>query len=220
MTDEDAASPPAAIRRPLSSRNAGWAKSLAEKAVTAGFTPNQISRGSVGFAALGAVFLALAPLGPGLVQWLMLILAAGACQARLVCNLIDGMVAVEGGQATKDGPFWNDAPDRASDLLLLGGAGIAAANPTLGLLAVCLAIAAAYIRALGRAESQPEDFSGPMAKQHRMAALTVGCVVAAFSPFGYTAEGIMTLTLWIIIIGTGATIARRSLRLIAALKAG
>ncbi|NJS38761.1 MAG: CDP-alcohol phosphatidyltransferase family protein, partial [Rhodobacteraceae bacterium] len=68
---------------------------------------------------------------PGLVQLLFLILAAATIQARLVCNLIDGMVAVEGGQGTKDGPFWNEAPDRASDLLFLLGAGIAAGNPAL-----------------------------------------------------------------------------------------
>lgn len=219
MTDDMTSTPEPSTRRPMASRNSGWAKTLAEKAVTAGLSPNQISQASVAFAALGAVFFAASPLGPGLVQWLMLILAAGAVQARLVCNLIDGMVAVEGGQGTKDGPFWNEAPDRASDLLLLGGAGIAAANPTLGFLAASLAIAAAYVRELGRAEGQVPDFSGPMAKQHRMAALTIGCGIAAFAPFSTTSEGVLTLTLWVITAGTAATIARRSLHVIAALKA-
>ncbi len=202
-------------RRPLASRQSAWAGRLATMAVQRGITPNQISQASVGFAAIGLAAYLLTPLVPGLVQWLMLILAAAAIQARLVCNLIDGMVAVEGGQGTKDGPFWNEAPDRASDLLFLLGAGFAAGNPSLGALAAALAIATAYIRELGRAEGFPPDFSGPFAKPQRMAALTVGTVIAAFT----ATEWVLALTLWIIIAGTALTILRRALRLIRVLKA-
>ncbi|MBA3910602.1 MAG: CDP-diacylglycerol--glycerol-3-phosphate 3-phosphatidyltransferase [Rhodobacter sp.] len=202
-------------RRPLASRQSAWAGKLATRAVQRGFTPNQISQASIGFAGLGFVFYALSPFGPGLIQWLMLIFAAATIQARLICNLIDGMVAVEGGQGSKDGPFWNEIPDRASDLLLLLGAGIAAGHPALGALAAAFAIATAYIRELGRAEGFPADFSGPMAKPHRMAALTVGTVIAAF----YAVEWTLTLTLWIIVAGTAVTILRRAFRLIEALKA-
>ncbi len=201
-------------RRPLASRQSAWAGRLATKAVQRGITPNQISQASVGFAAIGFATYILAPLVPGLVQWLLLMLAAVMIQARLVCNLIDGMVAIEGGQGTKDGPFWNEAPDRASDLLLLLGAGIAAGNPALGALAAAIAIATAYIRELGRAEGILPDFSGPMAKPQRMAALTIGTVIAAF----YATEWVLALTLWIITAGSLVTILRRSLRLITALR--
>jgi phosphatidylglycerophosphate synthase len=202
-------------RRPLSSRNSGWAKRLSKAAVERGYTPNQISRASVGFAAAGLLFFALSPFGPGILQFLWLLLAAATIQARLVCNLIDGMVAVEGGQGAKDGPFWNEAPDRLSDLLFLIGAGIAAGNSGLGALAAALAIATAYLRELGRAEGFPPDFSGPLAKPQRMAILTVGTVIAAF----YASESTLSLTLWIIVVGTGVTIASRSMRLIKALNA-
>lgn len=124
-----------------------------------------------------------------------------------------------GGKSEKDGPFWNEAPDRAADFLLLGGAGLAAGSPGLGFAAAALAICTAYLRELGRAEGFPADFSGPMAKQHRMAALTIGAVIAAFSPFGYTAAGVLWVTLLLIAVGTAATIARRSLRLLRALEA-
>ncbi|MGL4239370.1 CDP-alcohol phosphatidyltransferase family protein [Tabrizicola sp.] len=201
-------------RRPLTSRSSAWAGRLATWAVERDLTPNQISQASIGFAALGAVFYALSPLGPGILQWLCLILAAATAQARLVCNLIDGMVAIEGGKGAKDGPFWNEAPDRASDLLFFAGAGFAAGDPALGMLAAALAIATAYIRELGRAEGFPPDFSGPLAKPQRMAVLTVGTVVAAF----YASEWTLTLTLWIIIAGTAVTIVSRSMRLISALK--
>ncbi len=202
-----------ANRRPLASRQSAWAGKLATRAVQRGITPNQISQASTGFAAIGFAAYALVPLSPGLIQWFLLIIAAATIQARLVCNLIDGMVAVEGGQGTKDGPFWNEAPDRASDLLLLLGAGIAAGDPALGAFAAALAIATAYIRELGRAEGFAPDFSGPMAKPHRMAALTVGTAIAAFT----ATEWVLALTLWIIAVGTAATILRRSLRLISAL---
>jgi phosphatidylglycerophosphate synthase len=201
-------------RRPLGSRKSAWAGALAVKAVQRGITPNQISQMSIGFAAFGSVCFALAPLGPGILQMLVLILAAAACQARLVCNLIDGMVAVEGGQGEKDGPFWNEAPDRVSDLLLLGGAGIAAGNPALGFLAAALAISTAYIRELGRAEGFAPDFSGPMAKPQRMAALTIGTVIAAF----YAPDWTLAVTLWVIVAGSAITAILRSWRLIVALK--
>jgi phosphatidylglycerophosphate synthase len=201
-------------RRPLSSRNSVWAARLASWAVARDFTPNQISQASMAIAALGLALYALSLHGPGIVQSLCLILAAATLQARLVCNLIDGMVAIEGGKGAKDGPFWNEAPDRVSDLLFFAGAGLAAGQPGLGLLAAALAIATAYIRELGRAEGFPPDFSGPLAKPQRMAVLTAGTALAAL----YASEWTLTVTLWIIVLGTAATVLRRSWTLIQKLK--
>lgn len=202
-------------RRPLTSRNSAWAAKLASWAVAKGLTPNQISQASMAFAALGFALYALSPHGPGFLQFLCLVLAAVTLQARLVCNLIDGMVAIEGGQGAKDGPFWNEAPDRVSDLLFFAGAGLAAGNPALGLLAAALAIATAYIRELGRAEGFPPDFSGPLAKPQRMAVLTAGTVLAAL----YASEWTLSITLWLVVAGTAATVVRRSWTLIGKLKA-
>ncbi|WP_374432329.1 CDP-alcohol phosphatidyltransferase family protein [Tabrizicola sp.] len=206
MTDEN--------RRPLTSRNSAWAARLASWAVAKGFTPNQISQASMGFAALGFLLYWLSTTG-GFLQFLALLLAAATLQARLVCNLIDGMVAIEGGKGAKDGPFWNEAPDRVSDLLFFAGAGLAVGRPDLGLLAAALAIATAYIRELGRAEGFPPDFSGPLAKPQRMAVLTAGTVLAAL----YATHWTLTVTLWIIVAGTAATVTRRSWTLIQRLKA-
>ena len=205
---------PTENRRPLTSRNSAWAARLASWAVAKGITPNQISQASMGFAGLGFALFALSPHGPGIVQFLCLILAAATLQARLVCNLIDGMVAIEGGKGAKDGPFWNEAPDRVSDLLFFAGAGLAANQPALGLLAAAPPTATAYIRELGRAEGFPPDFSGPLAKPQRMAVLTAGTVVAAL----YASEWTLTVTLWIVVAGTAATIFRRSRTLIGKLK--
>lgn len=205
-------------RRPLAVRETRWARALAARLAAAGVAPNHISAASVGWAALGFLFFWMASVSGPVATAILLILAAATMQARLLCNLFDGMVAVEGGRATPTGAFWNEAPDRAADLLFFWGAGLAAHHPALGLLCGALAIATAYLRELGRAEGFAADFSGPMAKQHRMAALTLACLIAALLPLGYGAPAILTAALILIAAGTVATIARRAFRLLKALE--
>ena len=197
-------------RRPLHSRDSAWARRLAAKLVESQITPNQISQASVGFAAIGCLLFWAASCTDGVVQSLSLVLAASCIQARLICNLLDGMVAIEGGKSAPSGPFWNEAPDRAADFLFLAGAGLAAHQPALGLGAAAAAIATAYVRELGRAEGFRPDFSGPMAKPHRMATLTLGSTIAAFCAPSW----LLTITLWIVVVGSMATILRRSYRLL------
>ncbi len=198
-------------RRPIAARRARWAGVAAGWLVARGVTPNAISWASMGFAGLGAVLLAVAGWG-----WPVLLPAALAIQLRLACNLLDGMVAVEGGRAAKDGPFWNEAPDRVSDLLLFWGAGVGAGVPALGLMAAALAVGTAYVREMGRAEGFPPDFGGPFAKPQRMAVLTAGAVGAALLPWDTAA--VLEATLWIVVLGTGLTAVLRSARLVRRLK--
>lgn len=205
-------------RRPLASRQTRWARALAARLALRGVRPNAISLASVGFAAAGAGLLATGPALPGAWGAAALILAAAAVQARLLCNLLDGMVAVEGGRGTPDGAFWNEAPDRLSDLLLLTGAGVAAGAPALGLLAGAMAVATAWLREFGRAEGLGADFGGPMAKPQRMAVLTGAALLAAVAPFGLTAAGILAASLWVIVLGAALTAGLRARRLLAALR--
>ncbi|WP_291240483.1 CDP-alcohol phosphatidyltransferase family protein [Gemmobacter sp.] len=212
------AAPDPENRRPISSRNSRFAQSAARRLAESDITPNQISQASMACGALGLLLLWGAGATAGPLQAMALILAALTMQARLICNLLDGMVAVEGGKTSPTGSFWNEAPDRVADVLFLWGAGLAAGQPALGLAAAALAIGTAYIRELGRAEGFKPDFRGPMAKPHRMAALTAGCLAAALLPWG-TAMGLLTLTLWIVILGTLGTILRRSHSLLQAMNA-
>ena len=77
----------------------------------------------------------------------------------------------------------------------------------------------AYVRELGRGLGFPADFSGPMAKPHRMAALTATCAVAAFEPlWGWQGQAI-AIGLAIIVLGTIWTAARRTRTLAARLAA-
>ena len=49
-----------------------------------------------------------------------------AQQLELLCNLLDGMVAVEGGLGGPTGPLWNELPDRIADSVFIVALGMAA----------------------------------------------------------------------------------------------
>ena len=196
-----------ANRRPLKSRSTRWAGVATRSALATGLSANQISFLGIIIAGLGALALIEAPTRP----WLFL--AAAACiQLRLLANMLDGLVAVEGGRGGPTGAIWNEFPDRVEDSLLLVAAGYSAELPWLGWLCALLAAVCAYVRLLGGTLGQPQDFSGPMAKPHRMAALTVGCLVATIWFGG------LQIALGVIAAGTAGTIARRLVHLSKALR--
>jgi len=204
-------------RRPIASRNTRIAARIARALADRGVSPNRISQASMGFAALaGAAFWASGAVS-GPLYGVLLALAALGCQLRLLCNLFDGMVAVEGGQGAPDGPFWNEAPDRVADILILAGMGYGAGAPALGWAAAALAVLTAYFRELGSAQGMAADFRGPMAKPQRMALATGAAVLAIFLP-GLAGVPILAAALWLIAAGAVMTALGRSARLIAALK--
>jgi phosphatidylglycerophosphate synthase len=76
-----------------------------------------------------------------------LALAAAAIQCRLLCNLLDGMLAVEEGFRTKSGDIYNELPDRIADVVILTAAGYALRDQPFGvslgwLAAVCAVLTA------------------------------------------------------------------------------
>ena len=160
-------------RRPIAARATGWARALSASLARSSITPNQISVVSIFFAAVGAAMLVW-----GVSPW-GLLLAAVCVQLRLLCNLLDGMVAVEGGKQTATGALYNEFPDRVADSLLIVGLGYAVLHPWLGWLGALLAALTAYVRVFGGSAGLAQDFRGPMAKPHRMAVLTVACVIGA-----------------------------------------
>ncbi len=209
-------------RRPLKTRDTAWARGLAHWLVARRVAPNHISLASLVFAVLGAIAMLAAPLtAPGLRAGLYL--AAAACiQLRLLCNLLDGMVAVEGGLGSRSGDVYNEIPDRIADPLLIVPAGYAcglAWGPELAWTAALLALLTAYIRALGGTLGLPQSFQGPMAKPHRMAAMTSGLIAAALAiPWGL--DGIVLfLVLALIVLGAVVTAVRRTGAILAALEA-
>jgi phosphatidylglycerophosphate synthase len=204
-------------RREVKSRSVQVFHRLAFTLVKLGLTPNQVSVLSAVFAGMGGACLFAASrtlsFGP---QLLLLVGALAGIQLRLVCNLIDGLMAVEGGKKTPYGELFNDLPDRVSDIFLCIAAGYAlypyvpyAAH--LGWLAATLAVLTAYVRVLGASMGCPHYFLGPMAKQHRMAVLNVGILISAAeaSVRGTFSYGIQ-LALILIAAGSFLTCVRRA----------
>jgi phosphatidylglycerophosphate synthase len=148
----------------------------------------------------------------------LLLAAALFCQFRLLCNLFDGMVAIEGGKQAPDGPFWNEFPDRVADILILVGAGYGAGQPILGWAAAALAVLTAYTRELGRNCGLPADFSGPMAKQHRMAVITAAAVLSLSEPLWNGHNQIIAAALWLIAVGAVITVVRRAASIVRKLR--
>jgi phosphatidylglycerophosphate synthase len=206
-------------RRPLSSRDTGWARAIARRLSDSGITPNQISMASMAMAAVaGAAFWLAggAASGPRIA---LLLAAAVFCQLRLLCNLFDGMVAIEGGKQAADGPFWNEFPDRIADVLILAGVGYGIGDPALGWAAAAFAVLTAYTRELGRNCGLPADFSGPMAKQHRMATITAAALLSLLESLWRGQNEVLTIALWLIAVGAGATALRRAANIVRGLRA-
>ena len=205
-------------RRPLASRQSGWAAHLTRRLAATSVTPNQISMASIVAAAFAGLAFWASGHADGLARAVLFIAAALFCQLRLLCNLLDGMVAIEARKSAQDGPFWNEFPDRVADILILVGAGLGIGNPALGWAAAALAVLTAYIREHGRACGASADYSGPMAKQHRMAVMTLAAILAAFEPLWHGSGLVLVIGLWIVAIGSGITVLRRAVRLVTFLR--
>ncbi len=200
-------------RRPLKVRQKQWAGGIAHWLTQRQVTPNQISLASIAFSLLGGAAFLLSGSLDGGGRWLLLMLAAVMIQGRLLCNLFDGMVAVEGGKSTPAGELFNEVPDRISDSLLLVMLGYSLPEfesaVWLGWLAALLAVMTAYVRVLGSALGLSADFRGPMAKQHRMALLTIACVLSIVDSLWAQPGMALWLALALVTVGSAATCGRR-----------
>lgn len=174
----------------------------------AGLRPNQVSVMSACFAAGAAACLVWG--GGSMWGWL----GTGVLvQMRLLCNLMDGMLAVEGGLKSPSGDLFNEFPDRVADTLILAGLGAAGGTlwaEGLGWAAACGALMTACVRMQGAALTGEHDFRGPMAKPHRMALVTGLCVVMAVAAgLGWPREGWVEGVLAVMVAGILVTLARR-----------
>ena len=205
-------------RRPLKSRDLAIFKNIASALARAGVSPNAISFTSIvfGLAAGGCFALTAHAEELALRGWWLA--AAAFIQLRLIANLLDGMVAVEGKRGGPTGDLWNEAPDRLADTAIFIGAGFAAgSDPLLGMGAALLAVFVAYLRALGASNGAGQIFIGPMAKPHRMFVTTVFSVASALFPALAGFSG-MKLLLALVIVGCIVTAIRRLSRIAASLR--
>lgn len=205
-------------RRQLKTRQHAWVAQLTKKLVATNITPNHISLLSVVCALIAGGAFYLFSL---YATWGWLLLAAVCIQLRLLCNMMDGLVAVEGGKGTPSGELFNDIPDRFADVFILLGAGYAAGlsfelamestvGATLGWTAAVLAVMTAYIRTLGASLGAPTSFMGPMAKQHRMGLLTAVTLLSIIEILLWQTHYLLLLGMLVIIVGSLWTCYRRA----------
>lgn len=210
-------------RRPIAQRGRGYAKYLTRVLARSGVTPNVISFTSIVFAALAGLCFYATALSSGIDRALLLLGAALFCQLRLLANMLDGMLAVEAGKGAPDGPVWNELPDRLADIAVLVGAGYGLAHlgeapASLGWAAAVAAVMTAYVREVLRAAGAPADFSGPMAKPHRMFVMTMAALVSVFEPLWSWQGQTVHYALWIVLIGATFTALNRARRGLAFLR--
>eukprot|EP00658_Telonema_sp_P-2_P038701 TRINITY_DN27712_c0_g1_i2.p1 TRINITY_DN27712_c0_g1~~TRINITY_DN27712_c0_g1_i2.p1 ORF type:complete len:185 (+),score=36.05 TRINITY_DN27712_c0_g1_i2:177-731(+) len=138
-------------------------------------------------------------------------------QSRLLCNLLDGMVAGElrgkGEYHNKMGHVYNELPDRVSDAAMLIGLGYAAGHPLLGDAAAVAAIMTAYTRSLGGESGAGQQFGGIMPKPVR-GALVFGCALGCgLAPSVCLPMHVPTVTLGIVCAGSVQTTVLRLQRI-------
>ncbi len=191
-------------RRTVNARSNPLIRSLAAALARGAVTPDQISAFSiVAAAAVPAGLFGLGGAAGALV-------AIAGIQLRLLANVIDGLVAIEGGKGSALGAVWNELPDRITDSIILVSLGYAFEAAWLGWACALLALATAYVRLLGGALGLAQRFSGPMAKQHRMFVATVALVPAAIPALAVQAPLAMRVALAVVAAGSTLTCMRRT----------
>ena len=163
-------------------------------------------------------------------RWWLLLIAAVCIPLRLLCNMLDGMLAVEHSMHSPTGDLFNELPDRIADVALLVGAGIGTLGiwisggidwgVTLGWLAAVLAGLTADVRTLGAANGVGNFFGGPMAKPPRMWILMVASLLSIAEPALTLPRGtILGIALAVIAFGSLITIIVRLRAITRALRA-
>ncbi|WP_193211871.1 CDP-alcohol phosphatidyltransferase family protein [Luteolibacter marinus] len=198
---------PSQARRPLRVREIrGW-RAIARSLVHIGVTPNHISMlglaaGIAAGALLAATSLEASRILLGASLALMLL--------RGFCNILDGVMAIEAGAATRTGPLYNEVPDRISDVALMLGAGYATGgSPGLGWAAATVALFTAYVRVQVELAGASADYRGLFGKPGRMIVLAASMIwliaVPAAWHFQIAGLGPIGLATTLIVVGSLGT---------------
>ena len=188
-------------RRPIRTRSQAWVPRLNQCLLKANVKPDDVSAAGIVFAIFAGGCFMLS----GYSRWWYLG-AAVFIQLRLLCNMMDGMLAIEGKLQSKLGEVYNELPDRYEDTIIIVCAGYAAGEPAAGWAAALFALMTAYLRRFGASLGTQQYFSGPLAKPQRMFVLTVAAVAELiFNRHGQ----ILTVAVYIVLFGSLITCLRR-----------
>ena len=159
-----------AFRRSIANVFRRSAHAAVRACVRLGIHPDAVSYASVAAAGLAAVCFWQA----GRVSAL-LIPAVLCCLLRLWLNMLDGMVALASGKASRRGEILNEMPDRLSDVIIfVGVAHSGLCYPLGGYWVAIFALLVAYVGTFGQVVGAGRQFGGVMSKPWRMIALGAG----------------------------------------------
>jgi phosphatidylglycerophosphate synthase len=203
-------------RRPIASRRWRISQRLASYLAERRIAPNAISVAGMASGLLAGCLFAATSKYSALAPWFWL-LGAVFVQLRLVANMLDGMVAMLTNTSSPVGELFNEVPDRVSDTTIFVGLGYAVGGePVVGFAAALAAMFTAYVRTTCVSAGASPNFCGPMAKQHRMVAVTCLAVALLVVPADEAlwqdvshAVTPTNLALSIIIVGSVITAIRR-----------
>jgi len=208
-------------RRPIADGFRKTALGAVRWCVKANVHPNTVSYTSiVAAAAAGFCFWQSG-------RWpVLLLIAPGFCYLRLWFNMLDGMVALASGKASRTGEIANELPDRISDVLIfVGVAHSGLCHPLSGYWAALAALFTAYIGTLGQAVGAQREFSGVMTKPWRMVTLHIGAWVTlglSWSGNGDRSYGGLSCLDWtnlVVVAGCVETVVIRLVRIVRTLRA-
>lgn len=208
-----------AWRRPIANVFRRTAHSAVRLCVRWNIHPNYVSYASIAASSAAGVCFWRASELPAL-----LILGVGFCYVRLWLNMLDGMVALASGKASRIGEIVNELPDRVSDVVIFVGVAHSGLCHMLGgYWAAIFALLVAYVGILGQAVGVQREFSGLMTKPWRMVALNVGAwwTLAVLWRSGDIHLGRLTILDWthlVIVAGCLQTIWVRLARIARALR--
>ena len=189
--------------------------------VRRGVSPDTVSYMSIFASATAALCFWWSLDTPGL-----LILAVAFCYLRLWLNMLDGMVAIASGKASRRGEVINELPDRISDVLIfVGVAHSGLCHPIIAYWVAIMSLLVAYIGILGQAVGVQREFSGVMSKPWRMVVLHIGAwttLALIWWNGGLYVFGGLAVLDWthvLILVGCIQTVAIRLMRIMRALDA-
>lgn len=198
-------------RRPIGEPFRATARGAVRACVRLGIHPDTISYLSIVAAGLAAVCFWKSGGRP----WLLLA-APVFCYVRLWFNMLDGMVALAAGVASRHGEILNEVPDRISDVLIFAGVAHSGWNALVsGYWGAILALMTAYVGIFGQAVGVRRQFGGVMSKPWRMVALHIGSwgtLAAIVANEGRVRFGGLTILDWtclVVVTGCVQTIAVR-----------
>ena len=157
-------------RRPIADGFRATARAVVRACVRLGISADAVSYASIGASLFAGVGLALAGRAP-----IFLLIAPAFCYLRLWLNMLDGMVAIASGSASRRGEIVNELPDRASDIFIFASVAHSTfCRMPIGYWAALLAVMTAYVGVTGQAVAGVREYGGLMSKPWRMVALHLG----------------------------------------------